>query len=77
MIPVELGTFLALATFAACALPLGAWLWYDRRDALLADPRRLRSAFACAGCGRTYARPRVREEAPCPSCGLNNVRLKF
>ena len=77
MIPVELGTFLALAAGLGAALVLGAWLWYDRREALLADPRRIRSAFACVRCGRTYSRPRRREEAPCPGCGMNNVRLRF
>jgi hypothetical protein len=25
----------------------------------------------------TYVRPRLREEAVCPHCGWNNVRLKF
>jgi hypothetical protein len=25
----------------------------------------------------TYVRPRRREEAVCPHCGWNNVRLKF
>lgn len=77
MIPVELGTFLALASGLACALLLGAWAWYDHRESLLADPRRLSSSFACARCGRTYSRPRRREEAPCPGCGANNVRLRF
>ena len=77
LIPVELGVFLALTAGMGCVLLLGAWFWYERREALLTDPRRIRSAFVCAACGRTYLRPRLREEAPCPGCGRNNVRLKF
>lgn len=77
MIPVELGTFLAAVAALGCAVPLAAWVWNDRRDARLDDPRRIRSSFACARCGRTYARARPQEEAPCPGCGTNNVRLRF
>jgi len=77
MIPVDLGTLLALLAGAGLAGVLGAWAWIDRRDALLVDPRRLRSSFACARCGRIYTRGRAREEAPCPGCGANNGRLRL
>ena len=77
MIPVDLGTLLALAAGAGLAAVLGVWSWLDRREALLVDPRRLRSSFACTSCGRVYTRGRAREEAPCPGCGANNVRLRL
>jgi hypothetical protein len=77
LLPIDLGLFLALTAGMGCTLILGVWFWYDRREALLNDPRRIRSAFVCTRCGQTYLRPRLREEAPCPGCGWNNVRLKF
>jgi DNA-directed RNA polymerase subunit RPC12/RpoP len=75
--PVDLGTFLAFVTGFVLLALFGLQAWYDRRDALLADHRRLNSAFSCARCGLVYVRPRRREEATCPQCGWKNVRLKF
>ena len=74
---VELATFLAFVGGLAVVVLLGLQAWYDRRDALLCDHRRLNSAFSCIRCNVTYVRPRRREEAVCPHCGWNNVRLKF
>ncbi|MEY4853692.1 MAG: hypothetical protein RIR32_368 [Verrucomicrobiota bacterium] len=74
---VELATFLAFVGGLAVVVLLGLQAWYDRRDALLCDHRRLNSAFSCARCGLTYVRPRRREEATCPRCAWNNARLKF
>jgi hypothetical protein len=75
--PVDLGVFLAFLAGMTAVLLFGLQAWYDRRDVLLADHRRISSTFACARCGLTYVRPRRREEAVCPGCGWNNVRLKF
>ncbi|NBR41535.1 MAG: hypothetical protein EBU04_01360 [Verrucomicrobia bacterium] len=74
---VDLGVFLAFLVGLAALILFGLQAWYDRRDAILSDHRRLNSAFSCARCGLTYVRPRRREEGVCPSCGWNNVRLKF
>ncbi|MCX6920394.1 MAG: hypothetical protein NTX20_03600 [Verrucomicrobia bacterium] len=73
---VDLGVFLAFLVGLAALILFGLQAWY-RRDAILSDHRRLSSAFSCARCGLTYVRPRRREEGVCPSCGWNNVRLKF
>ena len=74
---VDLGVFLAFLVGLAALILFGLQAWYDRRDAILSDHRRLSSAFSCARCGLTYVRPRRREEGVCPSCCWNNVRLKF
>jgi hypothetical protein len=42
---VELGTFLAFVGGLALVGLLGLQAWYDRRDALLSDHRRINSAF--------------------------------
>jgi uncharacterized paraquat-inducible protein A len=77
LLSVDLASFLAfLAGLAALGL-FGLQAWYDRRDVLLSDHRRLSSAFSCVRCNVVYVRPRRREEAVCPRCGWNNVRLKF
>jgi len=76
-IPVDLGAFLAFLAGLAAVILFGLQAWYDRRDVLLSDHRRINSAFSCVRCNVTYVRPRRREEAVCPRCGWNNVRLKF
>ncbi len=76
-IPVDLGAFLAFLAGLAAVTLFGLQAWYDRRDVLLSDHRRINSAFSCVRCSLTYVRPRRREEAVCPRCGWNNVRLKF
>lgn len=76
-LPVDLGACLALAAGGGLAAVLVGWYRLERREALLTDPRRLRSSFACARCGRIYSRGRARETAPCPGCGENNVRLRL
>jgi len=75
--PVDLDAFLTFLAGLAALVVIGLQLWYDRRDELISDHRRLSSAFSCARCGLTYVRPRRREEAACPRCGWNNVRLRF
>ncbi|MEI7650888.1 MAG: hydrogenase nickel incorporation protein HypA [Verrucomicrobiota bacterium] len=74
---VDLGVFLAFLAGLAALVLLGLQAWYDRRDVLLADHRRINSSFSCVRCNVIYVRPRRREEAVCPRCGWNNVRLKF
>lgn len=74
---IDLGLFLAFLVGLATLGLLGLQVWYDRRDVLLSDHRRINSAFACVRCAVIYVRPRRREEAACPHCGWNNVRLKF
>ena len=76
-IPVDLDVFLAFLAGLVAVILFWLQAWYDRRDVLLADHRRLNSAFSCVRCGLTFVRPRRREEAACPRCGWNNVRLKF
>lgn len=75
--PIDLSVFLAgmmglvlLALFCLQA-------WYDRRDSILSDHRRLSTVFSCRDCALVFVRPRQREEASCPQCGTNNTRLKF
>ncbi|NBV38832.1 hypothetical protein EBR11_06845 [bacterium] len=75
--PIDISVFLALITAIVAIGFICLQAWYDRRDALLSDHRRLSSVFSCTRCALTYVRPRRREEAPCPRCGWNNVRLKF
>jgi hypothetical protein len=75
--PVDLSVFLAFVAGLVVLGLFGLQSWYDRRDALLFDHRRLNSAFYCTRCSLTFVRPRRREEATCPHCGWNNVRLKF
>ncbi|MSS98930.1 MAG: hypothetical protein CK541_00860 [Opitutia bacterium] len=75
--PVDLAAFLAFLAGLAIVVLFGLQAWYDRRDVLLSDHRRLNSVFSCIRCNVTYVRPRRREEAVCPHCGWNNVRLKF
>ena len=47
-IPVDLGAFLAFLAGLAAVILFGLQAWYDRRDVLLSDHRRINSAFSCA-----------------------------
>ncbi len=74
---LDLGLFLALLAGGGLAVVFVAWFRLERLEAILVDPQRLRSSFACSGCGRIYSRGQAREQAPCPGCGVNNVRLRL
>lgn len=74
---IELSLFLALLTGLGLGVVFIAWFRTERLEAILVDPQRLRSSFACSGCGRIYSRGQAREQAPCPGCGANNVRLRL
>ncbi|MEI6283506.1 MAG: hypothetical protein WCP40_00195 [Opitutae bacterium] len=75
--PIDLDVFLACIVAMVIGALFFLQFWYDRRDALLSDHRRLSSVFSCTRCSFTYVRPRRRAEATCPQCGWNNARLKF
>jgi len=74
---VDLAVFLAFLAGLGAVVLFGLQAWYDRRDVPLSDHRRINSAFSCVRCNDLHSVNRRREEATCPHCGWNNVRLKF
>lgn len=75
--PIDLSIFLACIVGVILLALLGLQAWYDRRDSILVDHRRLNTVFSCRQCALVFVRPRRREEASCPQCGTSNTRLKF
>ena len=74
---IDLSVFLACMVGVVLLGLLCLQAWYDRRDSLLSDHRRLSTVFSCRECALVFVRPRRREEASCPQCGTSNTRLKF
>ncbi|MDR2844727.1 MAG: hypothetical protein LBV28_01395 [Puniceicoccales bacterium] len=74
---IEFDIFAAIFLLAGLVVVCGLWFFYERREAVLSDHRRINTVFHCVKCQLIYARPRRRENTPCPRCGFNNVRLKF
>ena len=75
--PIDLSVFLACIVGVVLLALLGLQAWYDRRDSILVDHRRLNTVVSCRPCALVFVRPRRREEASCPQCGTSNTRLKF
>ncbi len=75
--PIDLSVFLACIVGVVLFVLLCLQAWYDRRDSILVDHRRLTTVFSCRQCALVFVRPRRREEASCPQCGTSNTRLKF
>ena len=59
------------------AIFLGLWLWYDRRDHARFELERRKTTFHCIRCNALYTAPSGTELARCPTCGHENVRLRF
>ena len=74
---IELDTFAAVILTIGMVVLFGLWFFYERREAVLNDHRRLTSVFHCIKCTLVYTRPRLRGSAKCPRCGFVNNRLKF
>ncbi len=76
-VPVDFAVFAAVFLFVGIGFVFALWFFYERREALLNDSRRIKTVFCCIKCGLIYERGRRRETSPCPHCGFNNSRLKF
>ncbi|MDR2863887.1 MAG: hypothetical protein LBV54_08490 [Puniceicoccales bacterium] len=74
---IEFETLTALFLAVGITTVFGLWFFYERREAILSDSRRIRTTFLCIKCELIYTRPRQRETAPCPRCSFINSRLKF
>ncbi|MCD8284077.1 MAG: hydrogenase nickel incorporation protein HypA [Opitutae bacterium] len=77
MFDVGIDVFFAAIIGIALVLFLLVGFFYNRRDRLTQDHLRITTVFYCIRCGEIYSRPRSREVAACPKCGLKNTRLKF
>jgi len=64
--------FLAIGVLSV----MGLWLYYEgvRRPS---DRERHRGLFHCVRCGCLYSASPDEGKQKCPSCGFENIRLRF
>lgn len=77
MPPMDLLTLGVVYCFAVGIFFSGIWLFYGRREHALFEHARRKTTFLCARCNMLYSAAGSPEVCACPSCGHENVRLKY
>ena len=77
MITVDFTLFVSAALYAGLAAIAVLWVYYDTYGKTIHAEKRNRDIFHCVKCGHVYTAPKGVEEANCPRCGMDNIKLRF
>ncbi len=75
----ELGIemFITAILFASIATIVFLWVYYDTLGKTVFEKKRQRNVFHCIHCGHVYTADIDVQEAICPRCGMDNIKLRF
>jgi predicted RNA-binding Zn-ribbon protein involved in translation (DUF1610 family) len=74
---VDLQFFVSAGLYAGLGLIAILWVYYDAYGKTLHESKRNRTIFHCVRCGHVYTAEKGTEEADCPRCGMDNIKLRF
>ncbi len=78
MLPtVSLGLIIAGFLATGLMLLLILWVFYDHRDGVAFATQRKLRIFHCTRCDHLFQSATCDDTAPCPRCGMKNIRLKL
>lgn len=77
MFQVDLSLFVAIGVYTGIAFIVLLWVYYDRVGKTIHQEKRDRVIFHCVRCGHLYTDRKGVEDAVCPRCGMDNIKLRF
>ena len=77
MFTVDISFFVSAAIYSGLGAIAVLWVYYDTYGKTIHEDRRNRVVFHCVKCGHVYTAPKGVEEAHCPRCNMDNIKLRF
>jgi predicted RNA-binding Zn-ribbon protein involved in translation (DUF1610 family) len=77
MFTVDIGFFVSACIYLGLGMIAILWVFYDAYGKTIHEGKRNRAIFHCVRCGHVYTAAKSMEEANCPRCGMDNIKLRF
>ncbi|MCG8528339.1 MAG: hypothetical protein MI748_18305 [Opitutales bacterium] len=77
MFTVDINLFVSTGIFIGLGFIAILWIYYDTYGKSIHQNKRDRVIFHCVKCGHVYTAAKGIEEANCPRCQMDNIKLRF